>query len=128
LIFFRGLYKGQGTVVELEKSSDSIFSKKESLGISPKCGESIGQLIRYTEDTISYSSNRKVLERRDKRRQALGFLIIGRTKTKEEIQGLKVINSYLHSIQILSYDLLLLKAKRMLEGYNKFENETKNKV
>lgn len=121
--FYLEDYKGQGTVVELEKPSDMIFSKKESLGISQKCGESLGQLMRYTEDTIAYSSNKRTSEKEQiDENKPIGFLIIGRTKTNEEIQNLKIINHYLHSIQILSYDLLLLKAKRVIEGFKK--NET----
>ena len=125
--FYLEDYKGQGTVVELEKPSDKIFSTNEKLGFSQKCGESIGQIIRYTEDTIAYSSNKQVSQRENiDENKPLGFLIIGRTKNKEDIQNLKIINHYLHSIQILSYDLLLLRAKKMIESFGKIKNETTN--
>jgi hypothetical protein len=95
--------------------------------VSQKCGESLGQLIRYTEDTISYSSNKQVSQKEGiDENKTLGFLILGRTKNIEDIQNLKVLNSYLHSIQILSYDLLLLRAKRMMESLNKL-NKNGNK-
>ncbi len=124
--FYLEDYKGQGTVVELEKPSDDIFSRNEKFGISQKCGESLGQLIRYTEDTISYSQNKRVSEKENiEEDKPLGFLIIGRTKSKESIQTLKVINYYIHSIQILSYDLLLLRAKKMIEGFGRTKNKIK---
>jgi len=125
--FYLEDYKGQGTVIELERADDLIFSKKESLGLSSKCGESLGQLIRYTEDTVSYSSNSRV-SRKEKidEDKPCGFLIIGRTKTKEEIDNLKRINSYLHMIQILSYDLLYLKANNIIKNFKILKKKNDN--
>lgn len=118
--FYLEDYKGQGTIVELELPSDPIFSRKEKYGLSAKCGESLGQLIRYLETTIMISHSKEMsrIEKIDEIKP-LGFLIIGRTKTQEENDKLKIVNAYLHFIQILSYDMLLLRAKKFLEPWPK---------
>jgi len=114
--FYLEDYKGQGTIVELKLPSDPIFTEDETYGLSPKVGKALGQLMRYIETTIAISHSerlRKVEEIYEIR--PLGFLVIGRTKSQEEIDKLKIINSYLHFVQILSYDLLLLRAKSFIE-------------
>jgi len=118
--FYLEDYKGQGTVVELKKPSDKIFSSKEEFGLSSVCGQAIGQLIRYIEDTISYSQIIRIREiKKIKENRPLGFLIIGRTKTQKEIENIKILNSYLHMIQILSYDMLLFRAKKFVEMWER---------
>jgi|GEM_PF-6325457 len=114
--FYLEDYKGQGTVIELKLPSDPIFSDKEKYGFSPKSGESLGQLIRYIETTIATSHSKELsrIERIDETRP-LGFLIIGRTETKDEIEQLKIVNSYLHFMDILSYDMLLMRAKSFIQ-------------
>jgi len=120
--FYLEDYKRQGTVIELKLPSDAIF--KEDYEFSSKLGEALGQLIRYVESTIAYSHGKitSKIEEIDEIRP-LGFLIIGRTKSKEEIEKLKIVNSYLHFIQILSYDLLLARAQSFLEPFKGDENE-----
>lgn len=116
--FYLEDYKGQGTVIELEKPSDEIFSKQEKYGLSPKCGETFGQLIRYCEDTISiaHSGERREIEKIYEIRP-LGFLIIGRTKNADDNKRLKIVNSYFHSVEILSYNQLLSRAKTFVEPW-----------
>jgi hypothetical protein len=113
--FYLEDYKGQGTVIELKLPSDLIFTEKEPFGLSPRLGVSLGQLIRYIETTISYSHSKEVsrIEQIDETRP-LGYLIIGRTKSEDEIKKLKAVNYYLHSIQVLSYDMILLKARTFI--------------
>ncbi len=116
--FYLEDYKGQGTIIELELPTDLIFSSLEEYGMSPKCGTALGQLIRYIETTIatSHSAELKKIEQIDETKP-LGFLIIGRTRTEEEVRKLKVINSFLHTIEIMSYDLLLARAKSYVEPW-----------
>jgi hypothetical protein len=115
LDFYLEDYKGQGTIVELKLPSDPIFAEGESYGFSSKAAMALGQLIRYVEATIAVSHSREMsrIERIDEIRP-VGYLVIGRTKSKEEIEKLKIINSYLHSVQILSYDMMLLRAKSFI--------------
>jgi hypothetical protein len=114
--FYLEDYKGQGTIIELKLPSDLIFTEDESFGLSPKLGVSLGQLMRYIETTIAFSHSKEVsrIERIDEIRP-LGYLVIGRTKLDEEIEKLKVVNSYLHFIQVLSYDMVLLKARTFIQ-------------
>lgn len=112
-------YKGKGTIVELEKPSDPIFSKNEKYGLSSKCAESLGQLIRYIETTIAIGHSREV-SRIEKISEVkpLGFLIIGRTKTDDEVRRLETINFYFaRSIEILSYDMLLKRTEALLSPF-----------
>ncbi|OYT26298.1 MAG: hypothetical protein B6U95_07595 [Thermofilum sp. ex4484_82] len=118
--FYLEDYKGQGIVIELKKPSDKIFSGKEEFGLSVKCGIALGQLIRYVENTISYSRDVRIREiEKIKEIRPLGFLIIGKTKSKKEIEKVKILNSYLHMVQILSYDMLLLRAKNFIKTWEK---------
>jgi hypothetical protein len=117
--FYLEDYKGKGTIVELKLPSDSIFSKNEEYGLSPKCAESLGQLIRYIETTIAIAHS-KEMSRIEKitETKPLGFLIIGRTKDEREIKRLETLNFYFHrSIEILSYDMLLKRAKVFLSPF-----------
>lgn len=122
--FYLEDYKGQGTVVELKKPSEELFSTKEEYGLSTKCGIALGQLIRYIEDTISYSQVDRVSKiERISEIKPLGFLIIGRIRSKNELERLKILNSYFHMIQILSYDTLLSRAKKFIESWTKQNKE-----
>jgi len=113
--FYLEDYKGQGTIVELKLPSDKIFTEDETYGLSPKVGKALGQLIRYIETTIAISHSKELSKIEGiYETKPLGFLVIGRTKSQKEIDRLKVVNSYLHFVQILSYDMLLLRARRFI--------------
>jgi len=114
--FYLEDYKGQGTIVELKLPSDPIFTEGEAYGLSSKVGKALGQLIRYIETTIAISQSKELSKIEGiYETKPLGFLVIGRTKFQEEIDRLKVVNSYLHFVQIVSYDMLLLRARRFIE-------------
>jgi len=118
--FYLEDYKGRGTIVELKLPSDLIFSKNEEYGLSAKCAEALGQLIRYIETTISIAHS-KEMSRLEKISEIkpLGFLIIGRTKNEEEVRRLETINFYFSkSIEILSYDMLLKKARTLISSFS----------
>ncbi len=118
-------YKNQGTIIELKLPSENIL--KDEYEFSAKTGESLGQLIRYMETTMAYSYNKETskIEKVDEIRPK-GFLIIGKTINQEEMNKLKIINSYLKGIEILSYDMLLAKAKSTLFSFNKTKEDGKN--
>jgi hypothetical protein len=117
--FYLEDFKGKGVIVELKLPSDPIFSAYERFGLSSKCAESLGQLIRYIETTIAISHGTEISKIEEiNETKPLGVLIIGRTKTKEDIKRLETVNFYFHkSIEIVSYDMLLNKAKALLRPF-----------
>lgn len=101
-------------IVELKKSNTKIFSRKK---LSGDAKNAISQMINYLHkcDTFYFTHLGE-----------LGFdilkpegkIIMGRSD-KEVIENLRIHNSFLNNIKIMTYDQLVENAKQMIK---KFEN------
>jgi len=103
--------------IEIKKPSDKIFVRggtgpSTSPSPSSVLKNAIAQMIDYLERSAAYSSadfyvgGEFVFKPK-------GIIIIGRTEESEKIR-LRKLNSYLHGIEILTFDDLYQKAKNML--------------
>jgi hypothetical protein len=111
-------YRNHGIIIELKLPSEKIFGE-ERYALTTKASESIGQLIRYMETTSDISSSVGMSEGEGiKERKPLGYLVIGRTESEDIANRLHVINSFLHRIEIESYDDLLAKAENALATFS----------
>jgi len=103
---------GRDIVIELKKADKKTqikYSKHEV--ISADAGKAISQCINYMED------KKEMFEK--------GIVILGRTPTK----AIKRMDKYLHNIELLTYDMIYQKAKRVLNflsGKYNLEKEKPN--
>jgi hypothetical protein len=105
---------GQAVVVELKKPSKPIITEKyrgtEKPVILAEVGKAISQTIHYIE------------QKKGSYRQPRGVVIIGReTGTKEEF--LDTFNTYLHGIEVLTYDRIYKKAKEVIDAFKSSSQE-----
>ena len=89
---------GRDIVIELKKANTKTqvnYSRHEV--ISAEVGKAISQCINYMEE------EKEMFEK--------GIVILGRTPTK----AIKRMDKYLHNIELMTYDLIYQKAKRVIE-------------
>ncbi|MBU2615917.1 MAG: DUF4263 domain-containing protein [Nanoarchaeota archaeon] len=114
---------GRDIVIELKKASKKTqvnYSKHKV--ISAEVGKAISQCINYMEE------EKEMFEK--------GIIILGRTPTK----AIKRVDKYLHNIELMTYDMIYQRARRVMdflegkynlkkENFNVQENNaTKNKT
>ncbi|USN45757.1 MAG: DUF4263 domain-containing protein [Candidatus Woesearchaeota archaeon] len=126
-------------IIELKLPSHDLFLKKSNKDkdisreytMGAKVKDAISQLIGYLEtyelDKTSkyWDSNSKISIHKPK-----GILVIGRT-TKENSRSLKTLNSYLHNIEILTYDDIINVGNnfiKIIQNRHKSVNKIKKKV
>jgi len=101
---------GRDIVIELKKANKKTqvkYSKQEV--ISAEVGKAISQCINYMED------KKEMFER--------GIVILGRAPTK----AIKRMDKYLHNIELLTYDMIYQKARRVLDFLGgKYDLKTQN--
>ncbi len=116
LDFYLQSYKNQGVIVELKPSSEPVFRKDYEP--SARLAEAFGQLIRYMEATIAIShSTEQSRTEGIAELKPWGYIVIGRNRDKDDFEKIKRVNSYLHRIEIVTYDDLLLKAKQVISKF-----------
>jgi hypothetical protein len=89
---------GRDIVIELKKANKKTqvnYSRHEV--ISAEVGKAISQCINYMEE------EKEMFEK--------GIVILGRTPTKV----IKRMDKYLHNIELMTYDMIYQKAKRVME-------------
>lgn len=105
---------GRDIVIELKKAGKKTqvsYSKHEV--ISAEVGKAISQCINYMEE------EKEMFER--------GIVILGRTPTK----AIKRMDKYLHKIELMTYDMIYQRAKRVLDflgGKYNLEKKNENKT
>jgi hypothetical protein len=105
----------RAVVVELKKPSKPVVTEKyrgiEKPAILAEVGKAISQTINYVElKKCPYKTTR-------------GIVIIGRkTGVKEEF--LKIFNSYLHGIEVLTYDDIHERAKNVVDVFKQEKQST----
>jgi len=114
-------------LIELKKSDISLFEKDNDRNInypSQSLSQVIGQAIHYIktmEDhrtVLKENDDLEVLKPRIK-------IVIGRSNKLlyDEKKALRLLNSTLHGIEIITYDEILIRAKKIIDAY---EFNTKN--
>lgn len=105
---------GQAVVVELKKLSKPVVTEKyrgiEKPAILAEVGKAISQTIHYLE------------QKKSPYRRLRGVVIIGRkTGTKEEFLG--TFNTYLHGIEVLTYDDIYKKAEDVIDVFKSMQEK-----
>ena len=97
--------------VRKEGSEERIFPSRSS-PLSSELQKSISQMMGYLERAALYENtmlrDRGILVHKPK-----GIIVIGRTQTDER-EAVRTLNSYLHQIEILTYDDLMNRGKELV--------------
>ncbi len=130
---------GLSDILEVKLPNEEVLREdsKKRIFLSPKCAESLGQLISYLEFYYSsYSTEHdddteeeKVEDLHQKYYRPKGILLIGR-RNKEDVEGTKQtanshpkfmrrILAYHNGVEILTYDDLLERARNALDNIEK---------
>lgn len=121
-------------VIELKSPSVKLFVRKKHVGerifpsrdspLSTNLQKSISQMIGYLERAALYENavlrDRGILVHKPK-----GVIVIGRTEVDEK-EAVRTLNSYLHQIEILTYDDLLYRAREFVSVITKIRKPTSN--
>jgi CheY-like chemotaxis protein len=113
---------------ELKRPDDPVFKEyNQWLHHSLECSRAIGQLMEYYD--AAQREPRPGLRHYDARRgvdmelhRPRGFVVIGRTKNAQERERLRLENSFLAGISILTYDDLVERAKHLLTFLQRYRN------
>lgn len=130
---------GLSDILEVKLPNEEVLREdsKKRIFLSPKCAESLGQLISYLEFYYSsYSTEHddsteeeKVEDLHQKYYRPKGILLIGR-RSKKDVEGTKQtanshpkfmrrILAYHNGVEILTYDDLLERARNALNNIEK---------
>lgn len=114
-------------LIELKKSDVNLFEKDSDRNLyypSQFLSQVIGQAIHYIK---TMEDHRSVLKENDELEvlKPRVKIIIGRSNklVYDEKKALRLLNSTLHGIEIITYDEILIRAKKIIETY---EFSTKN--
>lgn len=106
-------YDGFYDVMELKKSSDSIFNRGK---LSAETKNAISQMIKYLFNTEFYFHILKLESDVDTLKSS-GTIVIGRTGDEEMMRNLRLHNFYLNHMNIITYDELLHVAERSIKNF-----------
>ena len=120
--------------IELISSSAKLFVRKKSVAerifpsrdspLSTDLQKSISQMMGYLERAALYENavlrDRGILVHKPK-----GVIVIGRTM-EDEKEAVRTLNSYLHQIEVLTYDDLLYRAREFVIIITKIRKPTPN--
>jgi len=116
-------YDGYFDIMELKRHTDDIIVSGDSgWKLNSKCESSIWQIYRYIEycgrnvANEYYESGKNIYKPH-------GFVVIGQTTSDDIRRKLRLINDQYHSIEILTYDDLYEKAKRLIETARQLSNK-----
>jgi CheY-like chemotaxis protein len=113
---------------ELKLPSDPIFNRyNQWMHHSLECAKAIGQLMQYYD--LAQREPRQGLLHADARRgvamelhRPRGFVVIGRYKDEAERERLRLENSFLAGLTILTYDDLIERAEQLLGFLQRYRN------
>jgi hypothetical protein len=105
-------------VIELKKPNDKLFvrdssSPSRSLAPSQELKNALAQMIEYLESLGVYAPTQLYKEGIYVLKPE-GIILMGRVESEKERKTLKVLNSYLHGIRILTYDDILAQAENFV--------------
>ncbi|WP_170229474.1 Shedu anti-phage system protein SduA domain-containing protein [Polyangium fumosum] len=113
---------------ELKRPSDSIFSDYNGLmHHSVECARAIGQIMQYHD--AAAREPRQGLLHHDMRRgvsmelhRPRSYVVIGRYRDARERERLRLENSFLAGLAILTYDDLIERAEQLLGFLSRYRN------
>ena len=101
-------------ILELKLPTDKLFTKKGEL--YAKLGKTISQVINYLEDLNAVSGSKRLSKRMNvEALKPKAFIIMGSYIAEEDRERLRILNSYLKGITIMTYDDLQKKADTILK-------------
>ena len=105
-------------IVEIKRPQDGVFVKVRTnrFSQSPKLKEALAEVMDYV-DYFLIHANDEAVEYNETYYKPKAIIVIGRTGTyKTKITQL---NSFLHRIEIITYDDLIERASKIIEFYEK---------
>jgi len=116
---------------ELKRPGAPVFSHYgQWMHHSKECAQALGQLMEYydlaenelTEGRRSYAARRGIDVRLHRPR---GFVVIGRYRSDQERERLRLENSFFAGISILTYDDVIERAQELLHFLSLHQNGTR---
>lgn len=113
---------------ELKRPEDPVFrSYNQRLHHSLECARAVGQVMEYLDATtrearsgnLSYEARRGISV---ELARPCGFVVIGRYANEAERERLRLENSYLANLTILTYDDLVERAAQLLTFLHRHRN------
>ncbi len=121
-------HDGFADLWELKRPDDPVFKEyNQWLPHSVECARAIGQLMEYYD--AAQREPRPGLRHDDARRgvnmelhRPQGFVVIGRTEDAAKRERLRLENSFLSGITLLTYDDLVERAEHLLTFLQRYRN------
>lgn len=107
-------YDGFHDIVEIESANDPLFaSRSNRLKLSGNLKDAMSEIMDYIDVYIKKTMEIFYEEQRELYKPK-GIVIIGKRKESER-RELKQLNSFLHDIEILTFDDLIDRAEKIIE-------------
>lgn len=105
-------------IVEIKRPQDKVFVKfrKSRFNQGPKLKEALAEVMDYVDYFLTHI-NDEMVEYGETYYKPRAIIIIGRRESFEKY--IKQLNSFLHRIEIVTYDDLLDRAEKIIEFYEK---------
>jgi len=111
-------YDGFHDVVEIESANDPLFSSKSNrLKMSTNLKDAVSEIMDYIDAYIQETMKQFYEEQREVYKPK-GLVIIGKTKQSEK-RELKQLNSFLHDIEVITFNDLIERARKTIEFIKK---------
>lgn len=111
-------YDGFHDVVEIESANDTLFaSQSNRLKMTGKLKDAISEIMDYIDAYIQQTMKEFYEEQREVYKPK-GLVIIGKTKDKEK-RELKQLNSFLHDIEVITFNDLIERARKTIDFIKK---------
>ena len=107
-------YDGFHDVVEIESANDSLFApKSKRLKMTTALKDAVSEIMDYIDAYIQETMKQFYVEQREVYKPK-GLVIIGKRKKGEE-RELKQLNSFLHDIEVITFNDLIERANKRLD-------------
>lgn len=105
-------------IVEIKRPQDGVFVKvrKNRFSQAPKLKEALAEVMDYV-DYFLVHANDEAVEYNETYYKPKAIIVIGRTGDYKD--KVRQLNSFLHRIEIITYDDLIQRAKKIIEFYQK---------